>query len=962
MSEHAWSQEHIAAYLAGGLDAAEAERLEIHARECSECAAALERSRQLDNKLGSLFAAGWPGPELEDRTLFALRMGRGRTPVREGWQKRLLIAAGMLVIVTAVGFVGSRVDRFPLPWNVPAWNLASGSPAPVGSPTSDETRLRKLREAATSGANFVGKGEALPEIQRIENQTTDGTVIRDNLGQDNVEGNMNKSNRSNLNSIADLSLHRLGTRSNGTQFQNGETIVIDRERAGFKFTPGLVAGQFSNGTTSVVNGNNPAFDWSDRRSDSMWVGIADGSVNMTAINGPLFNPPTGPNGIANGNSVASNSNAFNPYGYYYSRNPVGLQGQTESRPSPSFAPPGLPGIAPLAPEPAPRPAPVDAPTAGGQSRIPPSQNSNTLTRPLLSDNDPKSTQSAPAPNPDQVNRNVVIRSGDIEFEVESFDSAAATVTKLVMGTKGAFIATINSEKLTNGKVKGAITVRVPPEQLDGLLLDLRKELSKGGELKGVRIGSQDITKQYTDLESRLKAARTMEQRLLQIIKEGKGEIKQLLDAEKELGVWRTKIEETEGELRYYSNLVALSTLTISLTEKEIRAAATMTESERIQAGVEVEDVDKAYQQILAAVAEAKGRVTKSEVKQLSAGQFNATLNFEVAPEAAGPLRDRLRQLGRVARLEIDRVQQPEGTVTKNAKVQRGDTLFFIQLYNLANIAPREVASVQVAVLDVPLAYQTLRDAVAKTTGRVMTAQLNEQDRQNIAAQFDFEIRRADEANLRTVLDSLGEVVSRQVTRAPESDNVTDAKVLYRTTLIAADHLKPRELTTLSLEVADVDQSVEVFGIQVKEAKGRQLDSQFARDRSGRLTAKVVYEVPLAAAFRLVERFKTAGAVLLFQSMRDPLVPDGKYATARLEVILANSERIVGVDDGLWPQVRRGLSYSASVLLTSVTWLVFGLCVVLPWALIGYAAYRLLYWLIFPKHSKVTPPAPTTAGA
>ena len=49
-------------------------------------------------------------------------------------------------------------------------------------------------------------------------------------------------------------------------------------------------------------------------------------------------------------------------------------------------------------------------------------------------------------------------------------------------------------------------------------------------------------------------------------------IKQLLEAEKELGVWRTKIEEFEGEIRYYSNLVSLSTLTITLAEKEIRAA------------------------------------------------------------------------------------------------------------------------------------------------------------------------------------------------------------------------------------------------------------------------------------------------------------------------------------------------------------------------------------------------------
>ena len=73
----------------------------------------------------------------------------------------------------------------------------------------------------------------------------------------------------------------------------------------------------------------------------------------------------------------------------------------------------------------------------------------------------------------------------------------------------------------------------------------------------------------------------------------------------------TKIEEFEGELRYYANLASLSTLTITSTEKEIRAAAGLTENERVQAGVEVEDVDKAYQQVLAAVVEAKGRSRRS---------------------------------------------------------------------------------------------------------------------------------------------------------------------------------------------------------------------------------------------------------------------------------------------------------------------------------------------------------------
>ncbi|OWK43346.1 hypothetical protein FRUB_02945 [Fimbriiglobus ruber] len=552
---------------------------------------------------------------------------------------------------------------------------------------------------------------------------------------------------------------------------------------------------------------------------------------------------------------------------------------------------------------------------------------------------PAATPTPPAPAPEQ--RKIIIRSGEMEFEVESFDAATAVVSRLVNAIKNGSVSTINSEKLANGKMKGSIVVRVPPESLDPFILDLRKELTKGGELKGQRIGSQDITKAYTDIESRLKAAKTMELRLLQIIKEGKGEIKQLLEAEKELGVWRTKIEEMEGEIRFYNHQVALSTLTITVVEKEIKAAAGLTETEQVKAGVEVEDVDKGQRDVLAAVADAKGRVTKAELKQLSAGQFSSTLNFEVAPEAAGPLRDRLRQIGRVARLDIDRVQQADGPLLAGAKVKRGDTQFNVQLYNLANVAPRETVVLQVAVANVPESYQAVRDAVGTAKGRILAAKIDENDRQNVTAQFDFDVQRAADAPVRAALTTTGEVIARNVSRAAETDAVTDTKLLYRVTLVSAARLKPRETTTLTAEVPDVDNAVAVLGAQVAEVKGRQVDASAAHERSGHVTAHVVYDVPLVAAGALVERIKSTGTVRVQQTTRDPQAADGQFAVARIDVSLSNADRIVDKDVDLGKQVQKGLSYSASVLLVSVTWVIFGLCVVLPWFLVGWGGYRIL---------------------
>jgi hypothetical protein len=158
----------------------------------------------------------------------------------------------------------------------------------------------------------------------------------------------------------------------------------------------------------------------------------------------------------------------------------------------------------------------------------------------------------------------------------------------------------------------------------------------------------------------------------------------------------------------------------------------------------------------------------------------------------------------------------------------------------------------------------------------------------------------------------------------------------------------------------VDQAVAVMTAQFNEVKGRQIDVKKGRERSGKKsTARLVYEVPLAAAGGIVEKFKGAGTVRVLNTSSDTQAPEGKSATARIEVTLENADSIVQTDDGLWQPVKKGLSYSASVLLTSLTWLVFGLCVLLPWAVVGYGGYRVVKRVARPTTTEVPgvpPPA------
>ena len=303
----------------------------------------------------------------------------------------------------------------------------------------------------------------------------------------------------------------------------------------------------------------------------------------------------------------------------------------------------------------------------------------------------------------------------------------ATITRLVKGIKGGFVATVNSDKLANGKVRGSVVVRVPPENLDELVLDLRTNLGKTGELKNQRIGSQDITKQYTDLESRLKAARTMEERLLQIIKDGKGEIKDLLAAEKELGVWRTQdrgVRRRAALLRQPGRPQHADDHPVREGDSRPRSASSR--ASRCRWASRSRTWRSRMQAAQKAVREAKGRIITSELKQPSQGQFSALLDFEVSPDAAGPLRDRLKQLGTVARFDISRLEETQGGTGKpsDGKIKRNDTRFEVSLYNLTNVAPRETVQINLASDDVEASLKNAAARVEKAAGRVVASNLN----------------------------------------------------------------------------------------------------------------------------------------------------------------------------------------------------------------------------------------------
>ncbi len=674
--------------------------------------------------------------------------------------------------------------------------------------------------------------------------------------------------------------------------------------------------------------------------------------------------------------------------------------------------------------PANRPTPVLV--AGGEVAIP---------KPA----DGPSAQTDPAP---LFTGQKVIRSGTVEFEVDSFDTALMTITKLII-EDGGFVASTDSAKLPNGKTRGAITLRIQPERLDTFVLKLRGL----GDLKSQKISAQDVSKMYSDIDSGLRAARAMEGRLLEMIQKGQGAIKDLLAAEKELGTWREKIEKLEGEKRYYDNLIGLSTLTVALQERDIKASAASVETESVNAGVETEDVEKSRAELIKAIDEAKGRIITSDLKKLDAGQFAATIVAEVAPEQSGPLVDRLKQLGKVARLDVDRRQTTvdgTGTPVPGAHIEKKPTRLTVSLYNLANVAPRLTTSATIAADDVQARYREVMASVEKAGGRVVNSSLQRPKQDEVAATLQIEVPAAQAAAMQTSLATVGEVMNLQLTDNPDTANVTtakqgfslriisaqsvparetatlqlaakdvagahkalleiaqkagarvlqsnvvegdrdrisgvlqlelpranqpewdkaladsgevltravqrsndtqntlDSKLRLNLTLFPADRLPPRQTTSATLNVEGAEGVQASFIALAEQLGGRVIDQNVSRDPHGRNSARVVFDVPRDKAPQIIKDLRTTGEIWSMNTTSNPQAPDGALSRSRFDLSLSEGSALIGKDAGVWSSIRDGLSTSLRGLAWSLQLIIIGVCLVAPWLLVLWGAWKLI---------------------
>jgi major membrane immunogen (membrane-anchored lipoprotein) len=159
---------------------------------------------------------------------------------------------------------------------------------------------------------------------------------------------------------------------------------------------------------------------------------------------------------------------------------------------------------------------------------------------------------------------MVIYNALIEMEVKNFKDTQETIQKHIDDVNG-YIVESNSNNDGLERSSGHLTARVPRQYFQQFIEQLEKISVK---IHNQNISGQDVTEEYKDLESRLKAKRAVEERLLQFMKEAKT-TKDLLDISDNLANVQEEIEQIVGKMKYLENQSSLSTVTIHFFENKV---------------------------------------------------------------------------------------------------------------------------------------------------------------------------------------------------------------------------------------------------------------------------------------------------------------------------------------------------------------------------------------------------------
>jgi hypothetical protein len=151
----------------------------------------------------------------------------------------------------------------------------------------------------------------------------------------------------------------------------------------------------------------------------------------------------------------------------------------------------------------------------------------------------------------------LIKTANYRFQVDNVKKSTEAIEAAVKKYP-AYISTSNLH-LENPILENKLTIRIQSEYFNVLL----KEIDQQARFVNYRdVKTDDVEKEFVDLESRINTKREVEARYMEILRKKTGTIEELLKAEAQIGDLHEEIEAAISRINYLKEQVRYSTINL----------------------------------------------------------------------------------------------------------------------------------------------------------------------------------------------------------------------------------------------------------------------------------------------------------------------------------------------------------------------------------------------------------------
>lgn len=167
----------------------------------------------------------------------------------------------------------------------------------------------------------------------------------------------------------------------------------------------------------------------------------------------------------------------------------------------------------------------------------------------------------------ELQKRLVVQNADLALVVKDPEASLLAIGALAERLGGYVVSSSIGQTYLSADVtvpEGNISVRIPAEELDNALLEMKKNVV---EVQSENRSGQDVTNQYVDLQSQLTARQAAADKLYEIMDQAQT-AEDTLAVFNQLSQVQSEIEVLKGQIKYFEEAAALSAVSVRLIAEQ----------------------------------------------------------------------------------------------------------------------------------------------------------------------------------------------------------------------------------------------------------------------------------------------------------------------------------------------------------------------------------------------------------